>query len=137
MHRLTDPNSPDISGQGLIPLRQWKAVCPSLAVLTFKNNAVICHQGEPQTQGFYVVSGHVKLSRVTMEGQEFIIAILSTGEIFGALSTGSDSDKCQETALAKGHCPPLPVSDSGLHGSATTARHPQFSQTGVFLEAPA
>lgn len=72
-----------------------------LSVADFQDKAVVYHQGELCGGLFLIAEGHIKLSRLTAEGDEFTMAILSKGELFGPAPPQNDAE-AQETATAKG-----------------------------------
>ena len=85
-----------------LSIEQWKSLCPSLAVLDVPNKAVVYRQGDGCEHVFWIVSGHVKLSRLTEDGDELTTGFLSKGELFGCLPPGKVGDEAEVTAAAKG-----------------------------------
>jgi CRP/FNR family transcriptional regulator, cyclic AMP receptor protein len=51
----------------------------------YRPGAVVCTEGEPATHVFILMSGWVKVSAVTRDGQEFVLALRGQGDIFGEL----------------------------------------------------
>jgi CRP-like cAMP-binding protein len=52
----------------------------------FRKNEMILFEDEPDTRLFIIVSGIVKLTRISEEGREFIFSFLGEGDFFGELS---------------------------------------------------
>lgn len=62
-----------------LPERVFEDVC-SLAVLKrLECNSTLMHQGDPAKRFFLLVSGQIKLFRVTGEGQENLVEIIQPG----------------------------------------------------------
>jgi CRP/FNR family cyclic AMP-dependent transcriptional regulator len=53
------------------------------SILKFKRNDIIFSQGDPAESIFYIQSGSVKLSVVSEQGKEAIVAIMEPGQFFG------------------------------------------------------
>lgn len=69
----------------------------------FRNGEVLCSEGEKSKTLFIINEGNVKLSRVTKDGKEQIIRILSEGDFFGELNLFTDENiyKFSATAISK------------------------------------
>ena len=52
----------------------------------FEKNAYLFHQGDPADQFFILVSGKVKLSQITEDGQQIIMRYVSPGEAFAVIA---------------------------------------------------
>jgi len=66
----------------------------SITPLTFKKNHVVIHQGEICSQIYFIHTGLVKLSYLTLDGKEFIKSFIHEDGMFGSLHsqlTGGDS----------------------------------------------
>jgi len=61
---------------------------------------IIYFPDEPSNSVFLIKNGKVKLSRLSEDGREIIIAILGPGEIFGESSVSDPSSKREEFAEA-------------------------------------
>lgn len=86
-----------------LSLQDIQRNCPAATTHRFPHGSKIYIQGERCGHLFCILSGQVKLARVSHEGKEFTTGLLTTGELFGpALGGGSDSFEAQETAMTKG-----------------------------------
>jgi len=85
-----------------LSLQDLQRNCPAATIHTFRHGSTIYTQGERCSNLFCVLSGQVKLARVSDEGNEFTTGFLTTGELFGPALSGSDSLEAQETATTKG-----------------------------------
>jgi len=65
----------------------------------FGPNQVIFHLGDPGGLLYLISRGKVKISHTTPDGQEVVLAILSTGDFFGELALLDDSPR-SATAVA-------------------------------------
>jgi CRP/FNR family cyclic AMP-dependent transcriptional regulator len=71
---------------------------------TFRNGQVIYSQDEPASTLYYVVAGTVKITVISEQGKEGILAILGEGEFFGERSLGGSHLHYNTTAVAAGDC---------------------------------
>ncbi|MFK4509272.1 CRP-like cAMP-binding protein [Bradyrhizobium daqingense] len=53
------------------------------AILTFRKNQHVFQQGDAADSVFYIQSGKVKLTVVSEQGKEAVVAILEPGQFFG------------------------------------------------------
>ncbi|HRJ40355.1 MAG TPA: Crp/Fnr family transcriptional regulator [Caldilineaceae bacterium] len=56
-----------------------------------QSDAFFFHQGDPATTLYVLVQGRVRIAQVTPEGQQVILHIISTGEIFGGIAALGDA----------------------------------------------
>jgi CRP/FNR family transcriptional regulator, cyclic AMP receptor protein len=77
-----------------------QAVNRAVSVQDYKKNQPIELPGPTSPVLHFVKSGHVKISRVTVEGKEMIVDIVGSGELLGELSLGEDFDDITEIAQA-------------------------------------
>lgn len=68
--------------------------------MSFKTGDVLCHEGEGSDKLLIIRDGQVKLSKLTKDGKEQIIHILSSGDFLGELSLLSGNEKYNFTAYA-------------------------------------
>ncbi len=85
-----------------LPAAEWARTFGSLSIRDYPDKRVIYLQGEQRGSVFVIASGHVKLSRVNEHGNEFTVAILSKGEMFGPMVWGHGASEAHESAMAKG-----------------------------------
>lgn len=85
-----------------LSLQDLQRDCPAATIHTFRHGSTIYTQGERCSDLFCVLSGLVKLARLSHEGNELTTGLLTTGELFGPTLGGSDSFEAQETAMIKG-----------------------------------
>jgi CRP/FNR family transcriptional regulator, cyclic AMP receptor protein len=52
-------------------------------ILKFQNDQIIFSQGQPADSVFYIQKGRVKLTVVSEQGKEAVVAILAKGDFFG------------------------------------------------------
>lgn len=97
---LHDHSSPHICAE--LSEGDWRRHCPSLAVLKLSDKTVIHHQGDACDDVFVVVKGRVKLLRLNHDGDQFVMAVLTEGQWFGAALTDRSSTTITDTAEAKG-----------------------------------
>jgi len=67
--------------RGLNPLMIQRLIAPA-ATLTFREREIVFRQGDPATAFFIVVSGWVKLYRITVAGDEAVIHVFAKGDSF-------------------------------------------------------
>ncbi len=65
----------------------WEAILTGIfrgkTIMEYGTNRAIFQQGQPADSLFYIRRGKVKLTVVSQQGKEAIVAILSAGEFFG------------------------------------------------------
>jgi CRP/FNR family transcriptional regulator, cyclic AMP receptor protein len=76
--------------------------CPTAKVCAFRHRGAIYNQGTRCNHLFFVVSGLVKLARISRDGRELTTALRANGEFFGPDLGNPGVSKAQETATAKG-----------------------------------
>ena len=57
-------------------------VCALANLKHLENHATLMHQGDPAARFFLLISGQIKLHRVTSEGQEKLVEIIQPGQSF-------------------------------------------------------
>lgn len=82
---------------------QLKQKFPSIRKIDIASKELLYRQGEPCTHVFWINSGIVKLSYLTMQGTEMTIALLKKGEVLGYLSNNVEYQVIEETAQAIGN----------------------------------
>lgn len=70
-----------------------------MSMNNIKRNQIIYFADEPSSSIFLLKEGQVKLSRVSDDGREAIIAILKPGEIFGELAITGETNR-EDSAIA-------------------------------------
>jgi len=65
---------------------QLKEVASRLIIRNYKRGATILYQDEPGSMLYIIVNGHVKITTVSPEGEELILAVLTDDDFFGELS---------------------------------------------------
>jgi CRP/FNR family cyclic AMP-dependent transcriptional regulator len=78
-HLLTDPEQSELAGLGR----------PS----TFPPGSTMCIEGEPATHVFVVTAGWVKISSVTSEGTELLLALRGQGDIVGEFAVEANGHR--------------------------------------------
>ncbi|MBI3580111.1 MAG: Crp/Fnr family transcriptional regulator [Ignavibacteriales bacterium] len=86
----------------VLPSEEWEKMSRRFPLVEFEDKSLIYHQGEKCGFVYIIAKGHVKLSRMNIHGDEFTLAILSKGDIFGAALTTSPTDEVKGTATVKG-----------------------------------
>jgi len=81
---------------------EWRRQCPSFSVLTLIDKAVILRQGDECDHVFYIAKGRVKLLRMNQRGDQFTLAVLTEGQLFGATMSDQSREAFPDTAEAKG-----------------------------------
>ncbi|QAA34251.1 Crp/Fnr family transcriptional regulator [Clostridium manihotivorum] len=68
--------------------------------LSFNKGEAVCIEGDYSNALVIINQGQVKLTKVTKEGKEQIIRVLSSGDFFGELSIFNEKDKYNFSAYA-------------------------------------
>ena len=68
------------------PEQQLRALEPALKLHTFARESFIFHEGDPANRLYVIASGQVKIARTHRRGDEAVMAVLVSGDIFGELS---------------------------------------------------
>jgi CRP/FNR family cyclic AMP-dependent transcriptional regulator len=80
------------------------------SIATYHNDQIVFSQGEPAEAVFYIQRGKVKVTVVSEQGKEAVIAILGRGHFFGEgclnghalrIATTTAMDECLITRIAK------------------------------------
>ena len=69
--------------QSSTPHKLFDFVAPEGERLEYKKRTAVFSQGDPADSVFYILKGKVKLTVVSKEGKEAIVALLDTGSFFG------------------------------------------------------
>jgi CRP/FNR family cyclic AMP-dependent transcriptional regulator len=73
----------DISKHAYDPRDFLAEVGPGKTIQDYRKNQVIFAQGEVADSVFYIQSGRVKLTVISEQGKEAVVAILESGQFFG------------------------------------------------------
>src|SRR3990170_6783499 len=65
---------------------ELKELAPYLAVATYRKRETIFSEGEPPEWFFIVSSGKVKITKLSHEGKEIILEVISPTDIFGGVA---------------------------------------------------
>ena len=65
---------------------QLAEIADRLIMRNYQRGATIIHQDEPGSMLYIIVDGHVKITSVSSEGEELILALLTDNDFFGELS---------------------------------------------------
>jgi CRP-like cAMP-binding protein len=76
--------------------------CPTARNCTFRHKSTIYSQGTRCNYLFFIISGLVKLARISRDGRELTTALMVNGEFFGPDLGNPGLSEAQETATAKG-----------------------------------
>lgn len=87
--------------------------------MQLRHLATIYRQGEAAAGAYCLLQGHVKLTRLTLDGEFAMVAVLKAGDWFGALN--GHSGPCTETAVAKGTVRLRLLPRSNLHDATADA----------------
>lgn len=82
---------------------QLKREFPSIQEINLVHKDFLYRQGETHTHVFWINSGIVKLSHLTVTGTEITIALLKKGEVLGYLPNTAGHQAMEETAQAIGN----------------------------------
>ncbi len=80
-----------------------EALAATLRSRRYPKGSVVFHQGDPGTTLYIIEDGEVKLTILSSEGKEIVLALLGPGGFFGELSL-LDSEQRSATAVAKTTC---------------------------------
>jgi CRP-like cAMP-binding protein len=86
-----------------VPLEALRRDCPSATIRSFDHGGVIYAQGSRCGDVYCVLTGQVKLARVSRDGEEFTTGLRTAGELFGAALNGAGPGDAPDTASAKGN----------------------------------
>jgi len=75
-------------------------IVDSTGHIEFKKGDALFYEGEKSSTLFIINEGQVKLTKMTKEGKEQIIHIVTSGDFFGELSLFTDSDTYNFSAYA-------------------------------------
>src|SRR5579863_1192531 len=97
-------------------------------VVAYGENAVIFSQGDPADTIFYIQKGKVKLTVLSKQGKEAVVAILGAGDFFGE---GCLAGQCirMATAVAMSECSIMRLEKAAV----VRALHDQPSFSEVFV----
>ena len=79
-------------------------VCEGKAISKYRKDQIVFSQGEVADAVFYIQQGEVKLTVVSEQGKEAVVAILGPGHFFGEgcrIATTRAVDECVITRLEK------------------------------------
>ena len=65
---------------------QLAEIADKLIVRNYQRGTTIIHQDEPGSMLYIIANGHVKITTVSSEGEELILALLTDNDFFGELS---------------------------------------------------
>ncbi len=82
---------------------QLEALARSLRSRQYPRGSIVFHQGDPGTTLYIIEDGEVKLTVLSSEGKEIVLALLGVGGFFGEL-TLIDGEPRSATAVAKTAC---------------------------------
>jgi len=78
----------------------WAGTGDGTAILPYRKGQVIFSQGDAADSIFRLEKGHLKLTVVSRQGKEAVIALLAGGDFFGeACLAGQNKRMCTATAL--------------------------------------
>lgn len=82
---MTEPETgtPDKDTKGNFDYRAFMAKYRGVTLTKFGSGEIIYAQGDPAEAVFYIVSGSVKITVLSDQGKEGIIAMLGPGDFFG------------------------------------------------------
>ncbi|MBU5592271.1 Crp/Fnr family transcriptional regulator [Clostridium sp. MSJ-4] len=79
---------------------ELKKIISMTGHLQFKKGEALCYEGEKSDTLFIINEGKVKLSKITKEGKEQIVHILTSGDFFGELNLFNDEEEYNFSAYA-------------------------------------
>ncbi|MBX3616638.1 Crp/Fnr family transcriptional regulator [Nitrosomonas sp.] len=82
---------------------QFKHEFPSISEIDIASKNSLYCQGESNSHVFWIKSGIVKLSYLTVQGTEVTIALIKKGEVLGFLPNHPEPHTMEETAQAIGN----------------------------------
>ena len=95
------------------------------SILEYRKNQIIFAQGEAADTVFYIHTGRVKLTVISAQGKEAVIALLQPGQFFGEGCLNGDSARTA-TTTAMDTCAVSSISKSAM--LAELRREPKFSE---------
>ena len=79
-----------------VPPDAIKQHTPSTRVESFPDGSTIYQQGQRLNEIFCVLDGQVKLARINIDGAEFTMGLLASGDLFGAPLSDPSTFEAQE-----------------------------------------
>jgi len=70
---------------------EFKELEPYLSTSTYRKKETIFSEGEPPEWFYLVLTGKVKITKLSHEGKEIILEVISPTDIFGALPSSRGS----------------------------------------------
>src|SRR5579871_3767314 len=79
-------------------------------IVQYRKNQIVYHQGDPADAVFYLQSGKTKVTVVSEQGKEAVVAVLGAGDFFGEgclagqlrrLATVATLSECTVTRIPK------------------------------------
>lgn len=87
-----------------LPAPRLEALLDHMAEVELANQQWLCFRGEPADRFFLVLEGDVALVRTSPDGEDFIVAILGPGELFGEEQIFCDEREHPYSIHALGTC---------------------------------
>jgi CRP-like cAMP-binding protein len=100
----------ELSRQAFNPQMFFIEAGPGKAIQEYRKNQIIFAQGEVADSVFYLKKGRVKLTVISEQGKEAVVAILETGQFFGEgclnghprrIATTTAMEDCAITSITK------------------------------------
>lgn len=79
----TSPNAANGDAKDKFDYRPFMAKYPGVTVATYQSGQTVYTQGDPADAIYYIVSGSIKISVLSEQGKEGIIAMLGRHDFFG------------------------------------------------------
>ncbi|MGZ8186405.1 MAG: Crp/Fnr family transcriptional regulator [Methylobacter sp.] len=83
-------------------LEKWRENYPSFQKINLPDKGFLYRQGDSCSHVYWINTGIIKLSHITEQGNELIVALLQSGDIIGSLPADGASSLMEETAQAVG-----------------------------------
>ncbi|MFJ2545041.1 Crp/Fnr family transcriptional regulator [Pseudomonas sp. NPDC087612] len=106
-----------------LPEKVFEAVCSLAMLRRLGCHDTLMHQGDPAKRFFLLVSGQIKLYRLSAEGQEHLVEIIQPGQTFAEALLFSQARSYPVTATALKDC--LLISIDGGHYRNALEDQPQ------------
>ncbi len=98
---------------------------PGRSTLVHQRNQVVYSQGDPADAIFYIQNGNIKLTVLSHEGKEAVVAILGAENLFGEACLGGESVR-HATAIAVTNALITRIAKDQM--SRALRKHPMFSE---------
>lgn len=107
-------------------------ICEHTLMKTLEKDESVYFQNDPANSVYFLKEGKVRISKFDKNGEEFLVAILGKGEIFGEASITENSTR-QEAAIVEEKATYCVMGDEDFKGLLLTAPELSFKFSQMWL----